>query len=178
MKYPTALLKRGRCKFNKEKIKPFNYLYTRHKPSSDWNETYGLPDFTKIKTNQSFNWCTFSIPIWTRFNDKKIYLSDHAVAAFSVKTIRESYKNSSIIPSQAFDIEHKPIETNYSHCELTSLINLNRTQRREIRMSFRHKCYVPLRPHETQNKILRIVALFKMHATRLITLYISFKHSN
>ncbi|NQU68148.1 MAG: hypothetical protein HQ510_09415 [Candidatus Marinimicrobia bacterium] len=178
MKYPTALLVRGRCQFPKNKIRHFNYMYARQKPSTDWNENDGLPDFTRIKTNQSYNWCIFSIPIWTRFDDKKTYLSDYAVTAFSVETIRESYKYGLETQSQVLEVKHKPMDQNYSHCEMNPLGNLNKTQRREIRMSLRHKCYVSLRPNETQNKVGRIVALFKMYAMRIITLHIRFKNSN
>lgn len=169
MKYPNLLLMHGRKTFDKNNIKNFNYLYTRHKPSNDWDDKNGLPDFTKIKIDQSFNWCNFSIPAWTRFNAEKKYLNDYAVAGFYVKTIRESYKNSPEFTEQVLEIEHKPLEINYSHCQLIALKNLNRTEKRELRMTLRHQCIVPLKPGEKRNSYYILFDIIKMLYNRIIS---------
>lgn len=170
MKYPSSLLTNNRKTFNKTCIKDFNYLYTRHKPSTDWKEEDGLPDFSKIKLDQSFNWCNFSIPIWTRFNNKKEYLHDYAIAGFYVKTIRESHKNSSVkFTQKILEIEHRPEEYNYSHCQLVTLKNLSKTEKRALRMTLRHKCITPLKPNEKRNFYYILLDIMKMFCSRIIS---------
>ncbi len=169
MKFPVFLLQKNRKKKVSKKIKNWNFLYTRHKPSTDWNEEEGLPDFTKIKIDQSFNWCNFSIPIWTRFTDKKEYLSEYAVAGFKVKTIRNEHLTKGIFDTRVIDIEHKPVAANYSHCELIKIRDLNKAEKREIRATLRHKCIIPLRPNEKRNFFLRTIDIFIMYIRRFFS---------
>ncbi len=173
MKFPSLLLQNDREKIFSEGIRNWNYLYTRHKPSSDWNPDEDLPDFTKIKIDQSFNWCNFSIPIWTRFNNEKKYLSDYAVAGFKAKTIREEHLKSEMFDSKVIDIEHKPLSTNYSHCELFTFKKLSKTEKRKIRMTFRHKCIIPLKPNEKQAKLHIFIDIIVMYTRRLLSKNIS-----
>lgn len=169
MKYPSSLLQENKKKLEPNRIRNWNYLYTRHKPSSDWNEEEGLPDFTKIKIDQSFNWCNFSIPLWTRFNDRKEYLSEYAVAGFQVKTIRFEHIKNSPFTTQVVDVEHIPEPTNYSHCQLIPKRKLTKTEKRELRATLRHNCIVPLKPNQTQSSIHRIFDIIVMLFRRLLS---------
>ena len=166
MRYPNALFQRGRKRLPKERIRVRDFVYARHKPSTDWDHRNGLPDFSRIKIDQSFNWCDFSIPIWTRFNDEREYLSDYAVAAFGVKTIRESHKKCTLFDSQVLDVEHIPFPHNYSHCALIALKALSKKERRELRMALRHGCRVPLRPNEQQGIIGMAIDRIRMYVSR------------
>lgn len=167
MRFPRALLQRGRPTLPKQRIHLSNYMYSRHKPSSDWDYVHGLPDFTRIRHDQSYNWCLFSIPAWTRFNSQHEYLQDYAVAAFSVRTIRESQPNGSISGSIVLDIEHRPQTDNYSHCELVTPSELTKIQKRQIRMKLRHNCHVPLYPDQHRNRLGMFLDVLSMHMDRI-----------
>lgn len=169
MKFPLMLLQKNRKCLSSNRINNWNYLYTRHKPSYDWDESEGLPDFTKLKIDQSYNWCNFSIPIWTRFNNNKQYLSDYAVAGFKVKTIRNVYKYMNDFDSPITEVHHKPVPNNYSHCELLLLENINKMQKREMRINFRHSCIVPLKPDEKRFFLLILFDMVKMLIRRFIS---------
>ena len=172
MKFPSLLLQNGRKKKSSTCIKNWHYLYTRHKPSSDWNHEEGLPDFTKIKIDQSFNWCNYSIPLWTRFNDVQEYLEDYAVAGFSAGTIRCEHQKYDLFDSQVVDVQHEPIETNYSHCELHPVRKLSKTERRALRASLRHHCVVPLFPGEKRGRIIIAFDIIVMYFRRVISMLI------
>lgn len=125
MKYPNELYRNGREELDKSNILDTHYLYARHKPGVDWNESQGLPDFTKIKIdpdksdkNQSFNWDKLSEPHWVRFNPAKEYLQHYAVVGFLTETIRNIDKYSTDCEKNLIDVEHKPVDINYSHCQL------------------------------------------------------------
>ena len=148
MKFPKLLFQNKRKIRSSECIRNWNYLYTRHKPSTNWNKDENLPDFSQIKLDQSLNWCNYSIPAWVRFNDGGDYLSDYAVAGFKADTIRNEHLKSESFPKRVLHVNHKPIEMNYSHCELLCIEKLSKSKRRELRMSLRHNCIVPLLPGE------------------------------
>jgi len=169
MEYPSLLLQKNRKKKDSSRIRNWNYLYSRHKPSSNWNTDEGLPDFTQIKIDQSFNWCNYSIPIWTRFNDKQKYSASYAVAGFHVGTIRNNHQKLKSFDSQAVTIQHKPIETNYSHCELKAPKTLTKTERRELRATFRHNCKVPLHPNQNRVPPLILTDILLMYLRRFLS---------
>lgn len=169
MKYPSLLLQKKRKKLDTNKIKNWNYLYSRHKPSSNWNHEEGLPDFTKIKIDQSFNWCNYTIPLWTRFNLEKEYLQEYAVAGIKVKTIREEHTKLDCFDQKIIDIIHDPIDINYSHCQLNTFQTLNRIDRRQLRATFRHKCKVPLKPNEKRYKLLQYFDIIIMYLRRILS---------
>ena len=163
MEYPEELYRKGRHKLDKSKIINSDYLYARHKPGHDWNEIEGLPDFTKIKinpnepsNNQSFNWDRFSKPHWVRFNPHKKYLNEYAVVGFLTETIRNLSKHDPDLEIDLVDVEHKPEEINYSHCQLSCLekFKLIETKRQKkerassIRMVMKHNSKVFLQPNE------------------------------
>lgn len=169
MKFPSELRSHGRRRLPNDRFASHHFLYARHKPSSDWNEEDGLPDFTRVKLDQSFNWCLLSIPVWTRFNEEREYLADYAVAAFSVFTIRESHRYTDAFESQVLDVEHVPLEDNYSHSELVCLSKLDKTQRREIRMTLRHNCRVPLKPNQKRSPLGILLDLARMYGYRALS---------
>lgn len=172
MKFPSSLLQNGRKKKSSARIRNWNYVYTRHKPSSDWNHEEGLPDFTKIKLDQSFNWCNYSIPLWTRFNDAQEYLEEYAVAGFSAGTIRREHQKDDLFDTQVIDVHHEPIETNYSHCELQPVRKLSKTERRALRVSLRHNCIVPLLPSEKRVRLLILFDIVMMYFRRSVSGFI------
>lgn len=163
MEYPEALYCNGRKKLDKAEIFNSNYLYARHKPGYDWIEEEGLPDFSKIKIdpktpskNQSFNWDRFSEPHWVRFNPQKEYLKEYAVVGFLVETIRNLKQTNCELENDLVDVEHEPVNINYSHCQLVCLERLkkkkqNKKIRRAIRMAMKHNSKVVLKPNEEIN---------------------------
>jgi hypothetical protein len=166
MQYPDELYQRGRKKLDKSAILSSDYLYARHKPGYDWNEKEGLPDYTKIKIdpenkekNQSLNWDRFSKPHWVRFNPNRVYQKEYAVVGFLTETIRhiEKYENNSELDlSDMIDVEHDPVEINYSHCQIscsdkfriTPTKKEKKSIKRALRMAMRHRSKVFLKPYE------------------------------
>jgi len=180
MNFPTQLLRCGRNQLPSKRILLFHYAFARHKPSHDWKEEDGLPDFSKIKIDQSFNWSQFSIPIWTRFNAAMEYQEEYAVVGYRVSTIRQTNKiqkqnrySQFEFEDLTLDIKHEPIDTNYSHCELVSVIDLDKTKRREIRMTLKHNSNVCLKPHEKRNLIHLQFDYFKMRILQYVSKLIS-----
>jgi hypothetical protein len=163
MEYPSDLYQNGRIKLSRTDIHNSDYMYARHKPGYDWDEDQELPDFSKIKIdpenpdkNQSFNWDKFSKPHWTRFNLGKKYLEEYAVIGFLTETIRNISKYVENLEPNLIDIEHEPIEINYSHCQLSCAERFRRKNnkkekrkiRRAIRMAMKHNSKVFLKPYE------------------------------
>ena len=166
MKFPSLLFQKNRKKLEASRIREWNYVFTRHKPSTNWNHDENLPDFAtfKINENQSCNWCNYSIPIWTRFNDKQDYCSDYAVAGFKVNTIRGLQ-----VGSKFFNVEHSPIQTNYSHCEIRTSEKLTKTEKREIRASLHQNCKTFLKPNETKSNLEIFICIISMFARRFLS---------
>lgn len=181
MNFPTQLLRGNRKEKPQERILLFHYAFVRHKPGHDWKDEDELPDFTKIKIeDQSCYWDQYSIPIWARFNDVKEYKEDYAVVAYKVSTIRQTSKVLRIkkytkveFDDLTLNIRHLPIDTNYSHCEMSSIV-LNKTERREIRMTLKHNSKVYLKPNEKRNLILLQLDYYKMLSFRWISALICF----
>lgn len=171
MRFPKLFLEKRNCPILSEtQILNSHYMYARHKPGHDWKIEEGLPDFSKIKIEdkQSFNWNIFSIPIWTRFNDKKEYQNEYAVVAFLVETIRYSSSIDQNFENHTLSVAHAPIENNYSHCELILKKELTKSQRRAIRLTLKHKSFVALTPHQEQEDIQIIMDIFNMLFTRIL----------
>lgn len=139
-------------------------MFMRNKPGHGWIVDEGLPDFTKVKKDQSFNWSSLSIPIWTRFNDKKIYLDNYAVVGVKVKTIRFPNKYDSSFKPFSWDVHHNPFDTNYSHCELNPK-DLSKTEIRGLRMTLRHKSKIYFLPNEEMSpfKFFKHYLTLKFH---------------
>jgi hypothetical protein len=138
-------------------------MYARHKPGYDWKDGDDYPDYTKIKPTQSFNWSAFSIPVWTRFNDRKEYLSDYGIMGYSVNSIRNAHHFSRILPEKAFGLRHIPLEYNYSHCEtyFNTAINDN-INRREFRYILKTAWEVKIFPYSNVNKLNTLFELLFM----------------
>lgn len=189
MNFPPSLIQNNRPQFPKAKILLSHFVYARHKPGHDWLVKENIPDFEKIKIpknleesqkgkGQSFNWNLFSIPIWARFDDTKLYKEGYAIVAFSVFSIRRTAelieKNSNTNPqfgNETLDIEHAPLENNYSHCNLTINLELNPTERRAIRMTLKHNSYVPLLPNQKRNVVQFFFDVLKMKLLRMNARY-------
>jgi hypothetical protein len=143
-------------------------MYARHKPGHDWDESEGLPDFSKIKLeSQSFNWNIFSIPIWTRFNDKKEYFENYAVVGFSVETIRYTFKYNPQFQDHTLGLDHLPVKYNYSHCQLRMNRELNKLEKRELRLILKNKSVVPLKPNQKQGYLGLFKDILKMFYYKL-----------
>lgn len=169
MEYPEELYQDGRDRLDKSAILNPHYLYARHKPGYDWDEIEGLPDYTKIKIdpeipekNQSLNWDQYSEPHWVRFNPEKVYLKEYAVVGFLTETIRHIEgcdENSELDLSNLIDVEHDPIEINYSHCQISCTDKFRnvptkkekKSRKRALRMAMRHRSEVFLKPNEEMN---------------------------
>ncbi len=113
---------------------------------TEWHAGEDYPDFAHIRSSQSFNWSVFSIPIWTRFTDTKEYRKGYGVIGYKVDTIRGTHLINHIFENNTFDLCHKPIENNYSHCELSQLKTVPQKLKREIRMTFKHNCIRSIYP--------------------------------
>lgn len=164
MEYPEVLYQNGREKVDKDAILESHYLYARHKPGYDWNEAEGLPDYNKIKINpdspeknQSFNWEQYSEPHWVRFKSEKIYLKDYAVVGYLAGTLKHIEKNiddEKSALSDLINVEHEPIEINYSHCQISctdkfkKITTNKKSIKRALRMAIRHQATVFLKPNE------------------------------
>ena len=163
MKYPTQLLTNGRDKLDRVLIKSDNLLFARHKPGYDWNDGEDLPDFTKIKldtivpeNNQSLNWDKFSEPKWVRFNTNQEYQKDYAVIGYLTASIRNISKANNNLTNDLIDVEHNPIDLNYSHCQLECLEKLKSIEGRKkiksikrlLRMALKHNAVVLFKPGE------------------------------
>ena len=122
-------------------------MYSRHKPNIQWKPEADYPEFNQIKADQSFNWSAFSIPIWTRFNDKMEFLKDYGIIGIKVETIYRSSRK--FIQNVNPILFHKLLETNYSHCEMNpECVPKNKKKRREFRMMFKHNAIVYLKPFD------------------------------
>lgn len=161
MQYPKELLRNHRDKLDSSDILDSHYLYKRHKPGHDWDENLDLPDFSKIRIepdnqneNQSFNWEKFSEPHWVRFTPQGEYLLQYAVVGYLTETIRKADIYDQRVEKDLVDVEHDPIEENYSHCQIFCLDKLKQMQKAErkkqkrfIRLAMKHKALVSLKPY-------------------------------
>lgn len=163
MEYPEALYSNGRPRLSNNEILKEHYLYQRHKPGYDWKEEEGLPDFTKIKIdpnnperNQSYNWEKFSEPHWVRFNPQKEYQIEYAVVGYLTETIRNLNQYDSGLPNKILDVEHAPVDINYSHCQLSCIktpeTRIDKTKKRAMRQALKNKSKVFLAPNQKAHK--------------------------
>ncbi len=179
MKFPNSLLYKGRRIYPSNFILSFNYMFVRC-PHSEWKEGDDFPDFNQIKLNHSFNWSVFSIPLWAKFNDKKEYRDNYGVIGYKVATIRNTHKINPRFDPKILDINHKPIEFNYSHCELFPNRIIEKKDKREIRMTFKHKCIRPIFPSSKRTRFYQVADFLRMYSHRFILrCYISmmFRHN-
>jgi hypothetical protein len=163
MQFPKCLIKNNRKDLPENKIKNKHYLFARHKPGREWLIGDEYPDFTKIKSDQSFNWSAFSIPIWVRFNDQMTYLDGYGVVGYSVFTIRKAHKINTGLPENMYGVKHNSLVFNYSHCTLYP-INASNQTKRDFRMSLKHKCQKKIYPNSNR-------PWFKNTFDRLIMFY-------
>jgi len=163
MRFP-GWLRCQNCKpFPEDKIHFKNLMYARHAPNH-WEKRRKFPDVTQIRSDQSFNWSAFSIPVWTRFNNKKEYKENHGVCGYSVYTIRNAHLFNNNLPKNAYGVKHTPIETNFSHCELYS-INVGR-RNQKLKNAYRHALKVNAKPkiypYQRVSKFTNCIEFFKM----------------
>ncbi len=170
MKYPKCLEQKNRNALPNERIKSKNYMYVRHKPNVDWKEGDTYPDFSRLKSDQSCNWSAYSIPIWARFTDEKEFKYDYGIYAYSVKTIIEEYRNFSKTDRNNI-IEHKPIQYNYSHCQLNIKKNISHKKKRELRLRFKIRSFSCLKPFENYKQYRIIIDFINMWRHRLLTYF-------
>ena len=171
MKFPVTLLQNIRKAHTQDKIKPVRLMFARHKPGDDWKVGDPYPNFSRIKSNQSFNWSAYSIPIWTRFTDKKEYRKNHGVVGYRVGTIRFTSKFNKDFSDYTFDVKHKPFRYNYSHCELVVNKNLNKAQKRSIRMTLVHNCVVSIYPNTEPTNLQNCINYLRMLIHRFLILF-------
>jgi len=169
MKFPNCLVKGNRSTLPQEKIKDLNYMYARHKPGVQWKEGDDFPDFATIRSKQSFNWSAYSIPVWTRFKNKKEYLNNYGVAGYSVNTIRNSGLINTLFENNTFSILHSPLDYNYSHCELNQLKDIPHKNKREIRYTFAVNCIRPIRPDQQIKLSRTLIDRLIMYYHRFLT---------
>lgn len=154
MEYPQELYSNGRSKCKNEEIKNEHFLYMRHLPGHSWKTEEGIPDYNTIKldysnrdANQSCNWDKYSEPHWVRFDIEKNYRIDNAVVGYLVNIIRNLNSFKPEVPADIVDVEHDPIDQNYSHCQLLCLRKFSKSEKRALRMEFRHGAKVYLLPN-------------------------------
>jgi hypothetical protein len=164
MRFPNCLKQKGRPVLENKRIRLKNYMYARHKPNIDWIYGDPYPDFSRIRTQQSFNWSAFSIPVWTRFNDKKEFLSDYGVVGYCVRTITKTFEIDSKYENESYLLEHIPLEQNYSHCQMFKNKNFSNKQGRKIRLTFGHNAQVCLYPEEKYKQ-------YKIWIDKIIMIY-------
>lgn len=174
MKFPKYLIHNGRQTYSSNLILSYNFMYARF-PLAEWKEGDAFPDFARIRSAQSFNWSSFSIPEWTRFNDKKEYKSGYGVIGYSVKTIKKTNLINPKFDNNTFSLIHKPITFNYSHCELVQLKEVTKKNKREIRMTFKHKCIIPIPPGKNRSRLQTLLDYLKMYSHRLHIKFLSLK---
>ena len=167
MDFPKYLLQNGRITYPSNLIFSFNFMFMRC-PKIDWEEGDEYPDFSKIRSKQSFNWSAFSIPLWARFTDKMEYRAGYGVIGYKVRTIRKANSVNPILENGLFNIKHQPIETNYSHCELFTTKELGRKEGRDLRMTFKHNCIRPILPSMNRSKIHIFYDYMMMYSHRSI----------
>ena len=136
----------GREIIREEKLHLRNFMYARHKPNVDWKVGEEYPDFSKIRSQQSFNWSAFSLPVWVRFNNNKEYQSGYGVIGYSVNTIKNIHLINKDIPENLFCLHHVPENNNYSHCELYPPNKVSKKDGREFRMMLKHNCQKHILP--------------------------------
>ena len=171
MQFPSCLISKNRKPYPEEKIHYKNYMYARHKPGSDWKEGDELPDLSKIRSQQSFNWSAFSIPVWTRFDDKRKYLPDYGVMGYSVNIIKKAHIYDLALPENAYGLRHNPIKYNYSHCELYPINILNNKKaKREFGYLLKINCKRKILPNSKVNKLTNLYEYFIMLCHRIIML--------
>ncbi len=169
MKFPKCLEQRNRKVIQEKFILFFNFMFARHKPYSQWLPDDEYPEFSQIRTDQSFNWSVFSTPIWTRFNNQKQYLRDYGVIGYKVRTIKCTSKYDNQFEDETLLLKHKPDKNNYSHCELYLNKEITRKQKRDLRYTLKNECiksYKPLENPPSKRKI--IYGYFVMYLHRLI----------
>ena len=87
MQFPNSLLQKNRRTHTSDKIKFCHIMYVRV-PDIQYSGNYDdHPNLAYIRSTQSTNWSAYSFPSWTRFNDKKQYISNSGLIGFKVKTI-------------------------------------------------------------------------------------------
>ncbi|MDA3892586.1 MAG: hypothetical protein PF517_13055 [Salinivirgaceae bacterium] len=170
MRFPNCLSQKNKKVYPETKISLKNRMYARHKPSVDWKDGEEYPDFSKIRTDQSFNWSAFSIPSWAKFNDNKVYYSDYGVAGYSVDTIRNVHKYSSEFEPNSYGVEHKPLTYNYSHCEIYPN-NLTKKEKRAYRMLLKHNCIRPIYPRQENSKLKILYDYIIMFIHRMFVVF-------
>lgn len=167
MKFPRDLYKNNRRELSTSLILSPHYMYWRCSPTSDWTPDQPFPEFSRIKSDQSFNWSAFSTPDWARYNDKKEYRSNYGVIGCKVDSIKHTNLINERFEDNTFGLSHKPIEFNYSHCELYPKRNITPKDKREIRMTFKHNCKRPIMPNHDRKGISKIFDLILMYFHRL-----------
>ena len=163
MNYPRCLYQRNRKKLDDSQIKNNHYLFMRNKPGFSWDIEENIPDFSQISSNQSFNWCRYSIPQWVRFNEKKKYLIDYAIVGIKSKVIRYSKKHDNNLENFIYNVTHVPLDFNYSHCELFQKKEIiSKLEKRAFRMILKFNCKIYLNPYKEYNLFIILYHLSKM----------------
>lgn len=171
MHFPKSLYRKNRKQLSSTRINSINLMYARHKPGVEWKKGDEYPDFTKIKSDQSFNWNAYSLPSWVRFNDRKEYKADYGVLGYSVSTLKGKSKKNKDYKGLYFII-HDPKETNYSHCELAICdgVSITKKQKRGYRMTLSHKSKKCLQPYQKSYLISHFTQYPIMLVHRIISL--------
>jgi hypothetical protein len=152
MDFPSELYQKDRKKLPLHRIKFRNFMYSRHKPDSQWQRGDDYPDFNQIKADQSLNWSAFSIPIWVRFNNQREYLYDYGVVGYPVKAILNISDETN--KKKLVSLKHEPDPNNYSHCEITPALGpeMDKATKRLLRLRLKQNCKVFYKPDESQDE--------------------------
>lgn len=169
MKFPKSLYLKNRQTFPEHKIHVKNRMYARHKLGYDWKNGDEFPIYSKIKVDQSFNWSAYSIPYWTRFNDRKDYLLNYGIMSYSVNTIRNIHAIQTELNERTLGLKHDPTPNNYSHCVIyPDNVELTKITKRYIRYALTHSWEKKIEPNKKFTRLYVILEHLIMFKHRIL----------
>ncbi len=174
MRFPKHLYSNGKenSPLDSSKIKFYQYLYMRVH-HSHWDDKDEFPGLNVIKTDQSLNWGAFSIPIWARFDDNKNYKIDNGVIGVKVKAIISNYRSNHNNTDANYPlILHKPLQNNYSHCELNNYLkDISKSKKRDYRFNIKNNCKIFCKPNEIKMNSNSIKEHIVMYFNYLVSIF-------
>ncbi len=147
MRFPRTLLKRNRTEIRISLYATKSQVFIRFKPEIQWTPGEDIPRYDQIRTeNQSCNWDLLSIPIWVRFDDSKNYKDDYAVVGIFLAHLLKKESNEG---NYFWKIEHKPLDNNYSHCDLSiDGSQIPKSVKRQMKLELKHSQVIHFKPYE------------------------------
>ena len=165
MQFPNSLLRGIRKIHTSNKIKFCHFMYVRV-PDIQYDGNYDdFPNLAYIRSEQSTTWSAYSLPDWTRFNDKKHYISNSGILGLKVKTILEININTEEQPN-FWRLLHIPVEFNYSHCQFQTNKPYDRSNNLKNRILLKNNSIEFTKPHLPLNQNC-FIASCKMYFHRI-----------